>query len=296
MKLAVVIVSYNTKELLKNCLRSIYEKKWTNNIEVVVVDNGSTDGSGEMVKHDFPKVKFIQQGYNSGFTVANNAGIKSVDADYYLLLNSDTEVFEGSLDKLVKFASEGNYGVASCELVYADDSFQANAGELPTLFPMFAWLSGLDDILGKLFVFSSYQARDPRYYQKDREVGWVSGAAELISRKVISKIGILDENIFMYGDDVEYCLRAKKAGFKVGWTRQAKIMHLGGKSWSSPKYNQWKGEFKGLLYIYRKFYGNLAAFGLRILIYIFTLIRSAAFLILGKFEFSRTYAKVIFNI
>lgn len=296
MNIAVIIVSFNTKEVLKNCLRSIFKKKWTNNLRVIVVDNASSDGSAQMVGEEFPEVKLILNKTNSGFAAGNNLGIKAVKADYYLLLNSDTLVSEGSMDKLVAFASSGQFAIASCQLAFADGSFQSNAGQLPTPFPVLAWLTGFDDILKKFVKFSSYQARDRKYYQQDREVGWVSGSVMLISKEAINKIGLLDEDIFMYGEDVEYCLRAKKAGLKVGWTKQAEITHLGGGSSDSPRYNQWRGEFRGLLYIYQKYYGDVARYILKVFIYIFILVRSLAFLVLGKFNYSRTYAKILFNI
>lgn len=296
MDLAVIILSFNTKEMLRNCLNSIFEKKWATNLQVIVVDNASSDGSAQMVKDDFPKVKLILNKTNSGFAAGNNLGIKAVKADYYLLLNSDTVVSPKSFDKLVEYASSNKCAISSCQLAFADGNFQPNAGELPTLLPVFMWLTGLDDILKKFIDFASYQARDRKYYLKDREVGWVSGSVMLINKEVIQKVGLLDENIFMYGEDVEYCLRAKKNGFRIGWTKQAEIVHLGGGSSSSPKYNQWRGEFRGLLYIYNKYYGAVASLILKVFMYVFILVRSVAFLLLGKFSYSKTYAKVFFNI
>lgn len=295
MDLIIIILNYNTKSLLKSCLKSIYNKRWKHSVGVMVVDNCSTDGSVLMVRKDFPKVQLVESEKNLGFSGGNNLGLKKVNAKYALLLNSDTEVLSESLDNLTDFMDKNDFGVASCKLIDSEGVWQPNAGELPTLLPMLSWISGADDILRKFFPVSSYQARDENYY-KDEDVGWVSGAAMCIRDDVIRKIGFLDENIFMYGEDVEYCLRAKKSGFKVGWTKNAQIVHLGGKSSAEPKYNQWKGEFKGLLYIYNKYYGFLAALFLRFVIYIFVLFRAAAFLFLGKPEFSKTYAKVIFSL
>lgn len=296
MDLTVIILNYNTKILLENCLKSIYSKKWMHKIEVVVVDNCSTDGSVPLVKNNFPQVTILESGKNLGFTGGNNLGLKKVKSKYVLLLNSDTLVQDHSLDNLIDFMDTSSYGIASCRLTDGGGGWQPNAGELPTLLPMFAWISGLDDILRKFFPLSSYQARDISYYNNNKEVGWVSGSVMMIRDEVLKKIGFLDENIFMYGEDVEYCLRAKKNGFKVGWTDRSEIIHLGGKSSPYPKFSQWKGEFRGLLYIYRKYYGFLAALALRVLIYIFVTLRAVAFFILGKPQFSKTYAKVIFSI
>src|SRR5690348_6185110 len=103
MKLAVIILSYNTKELLKKCLNSIEREKWRTSLSVVVVDNASVDGSVEMIKREFPGVSLIQNKENLGFTKGNNVALRKIKADYYLILNSDTQVKEGSIDKLVEF-------------------------------------------------------------------------------------------------------------------------------------------------------------------------------------------------
>lgn len=296
MDLTVIILNYNTKDLLMSCLDSIVQKKWQHSIKVMVVDNCSVDDSVITVRKHFSQVSVIESNQNLGFTRGNNLGLKEVKSKYALLLNSDTEVLEGSLDKLIDFMDKTDYGIASCRLVDGEGNFQPNSGQLPTFFPMFTWLSGLDDILNKMLSVSSYQARDNRYYLKDREVGWVSGSAMIIRSEVWHKIGYLDEKIFMYGEDVEYCLRAKREGFKVGWTNGTQIIHLGGKSSSQPQYNQWRGEFKGLLYIYKKYYGLLAALGLKVLIYLFVILRAGAFFILGKTPVSKTYVKIIFSL
>lgn len=296
MDLTIIILSFNTKDLLKDCLTSIFNKKWKHKIKVMVVDNCSYDESALMVKNNFPQVEIVESDKNLGFTGGNNLGLKNLKSTYTLLLNSDTRVTDGALDNLISFMETSDYGIASCKLVDGEGKFQPNAGLLPTFLPMFFWLSGIDDILGKIFSINSYQERKIDYYNKDREVGWVSGTAMIIKDIVLKKIGFLDENIFMYGEDVEYCLRASKAGVKVGYTNQAEVVHLGGKSSSQPKVNQWKGEFKGLLYIYKKYYGFLASLLLRLMIYIFIIFRMVAFLLLGKSQFSKTYAKILFSL
>lgn len=296
MDLTVIILSFNTKELLNDCLKSIINKKWKHNIKLLVVDNCSSDGSADMVKKNFPQVDIIESNQNLGFTGGNNLGLKEIKSKYALLLNSDTKVLENSLDNLIDFMDKSDYGIASCKLIDGKGKFQPNAGQLPTFLPMFFWLSGLDDILGKIFSINSYQERKMSYYSKSREVGWVSGTAMMIKKDVIDKIGFLDEKIFMYGEDVEYCLRTHKAGFKVGFTPEAEIIHLGGKSQKNPSFNQWIGEFKGLLYIYKKYFGGLSTFFLRVLIYIFTMIRIIAFLVIGKPRISQTYAKILFSL
>lgn len=294
--LSVIILNYNTKELILKCLKSILDKKWQHKVEVIVVDNGSNDGSKEAVRKRYPFVKLIPSRTNLGFAGGNNLGLKKSRTKYCLLLNSDTEVLDGALDKLVNFGRDRGFEICSCKLLNTDKSFQPNAGSLPSPFFVFLWLSGIDDLSKKIGFNVSYQARDKGYYLKDREVGWVSGTAMLIRSDIFKKIGFLDKKIFMYGEDVEYCMRANRSGFRVGWTNEAEIIHIGGGSWDQPKYNQWLGEFRGLLYIYKKYYGFWAKGYLKILIYIFSAVRIIAFLLFGKLSYARTYAKIITKI
>lgn len=297
MNLDVIVVSYNTSDLLKKCLSSIREKKWKNQIRIWVVDNGSVDQSVAMVKNIFPQINLIENKDNLGFAQANNQVIEKEKSDYFLLLNSDTIALDHCLDSMVDFISQNGYGIVSCRLVNPDSTFQPNAGQLPTGLALFFWLSGLDDLLLHFgWEVPSVHQKGLNFYQQPKEVGWVGGAAMLIDKKVINKIGGLDGKIHMYGEDVEYCLRAKKAGFKVGWTDTASIIHLGGGSSQNPQLKQWMGEFRGLIYIYQKNFGDLRTFCLKMLIYFFVILRITAFLLIGKISVSKTYVKVLFNI
>ena len=296
VNLSIIIVSYNTKELTTKCLQSIYKYQWKNTIDIWVVDNASSDGSVEAISKKFPKVKIIASKDNLGFAAGNNLALKKAKSEFYLLLNSDTEVMENSFDNLLEFANSNNFGICSCKVLNKDGSFQPNGGDLPEFLPLFFWLSGLDDFIKKIMVPISYQQRTQNYYKDGREMGWVSGSVMLIKKEVLEKIGLLDKKIFMYGEDVEFCLRAKRAGFKIGWTDKAQVVHLGGGSSKTPKYNQWLGEFKGLLYVYQKYYGWGRRLLLKILIYFFVMLRSIAFVIIGKFDYAKTYAKIIYKI
>ncbi|OGE32006.1 hypothetical protein A2631_02715 [Candidatus Daviesbacteria bacterium RIFCSPHIGHO2_01_FULL_44_29] len=292
--LAVIIVNFNTKALLLKALASVYQQKVSFDLKVIVVDNASSDDSVKATKKEFPQVELIESPRNVGFAAGNNLALAKVKAGHFLLLNSDTIVLPDCLELLMTVAKTDQYALLSCKLLNEDHSLQPNAGFLPTPGPLFLWLSGIDDLLGLLGISSaSYHLQKPAFYRGTHEVGWVAGTALLISSEVLSKIGALDGSIFMYAEDVEYCWRAREAGFKVGFTDQAQIIHLGGGSSPAPKLNQWKGEFKGLLYLYSKFYGKLAGDILRVLMYIFIALRMIVFFLLGKKEFSKTYAQVI---
>lgn len=293
----IIIVNFNTRKLLQDCLESIFSQKWKYEINVYVVDNASVDGSVEMVKKEFSKVKLLENDANIGFAAGNNTAAKVVDEKYLLYLNSDTIVQNGAIDNLLDFIENSDYGIASCKLLNLDKSLQPNAGDLPIGFALCNWLFGLDDYL--LFwreKLPSVHRQYKNYYQGEHEVGWVSGAVMIVRDGVTQKIGLMDDRIFMYGEDVEYCLRAKRAGFKVGWTDKAEIIHLGGGSSKDPKLRQWIGEFRGLLYIYKKYYGIFLMLMIKILIYLSIILRTFAFLLLGKGKSALTYAKVISKI
>ncbi len=286
-ELEIIIVNYQTPDLTLNCLKSIFSKNWTNEIDVIVVDNNSKDNSLQIIKNSYSQIKIIESSKNLGFTGGNNLGLNETTANLVLLLNSDTLVKTGALDNLINFANSTDYGIISCQLLNPDGSFQPNGGKLPNLANLLLWLSNLDDLLN----IPSYQMKNRSDF-KTVELGWISGAVMLIKKDVIEKIGLLDENIFMYGEDVEYCLRAKRAGIKVGWTNQAQITHLGGGSLRAPKFKQWLGEFKGLIYIYQKYYGNFLSVILKFLLYFFVLLRGLAFLLIGRYKTTLIYAKI----
>lgn len=296
VNLAIIIINFNTEELILRCLESIFKYKSQSKFEVWVVDNNSTDNSVSSIKKHFSEVNLIESNENLGFAGGNNLALKKVEANYYLLLNSDTEVKNQSIDNLVKFAASSDFGICSCQLTNSNGGFQPNGGELPAFFPVIVWLSGLDDIFNKFIKIRSYQARNKDYYFDKMRIGWVSGSVMLIKKEVIKKIGLLDEKIFMYGEDVEYCYRAKNAGYKIGWTNQAEMVHIGGASSKTPRYNQWMGEFKGLLYIYNKFLGLYITLWVKVLFYFFILARIIGFFIFGKISYSRTYAKIFINL
>lgn len=293
--LSVIILNYNTKRLTLECLESVFKKNWKNVIDVIVVDNASTDGSVDAIEKKYPEVKIIKSTKNIGFSRGNNLGLKkaSKQTEYCLVLNSDTVIQDKALDNLLEFARESNYGIVSCKLLNSDKSFQPNAGRIPTFFPMFNWLSNLDGIFKFL---PSYQERSESYYTDGKEVGWVGGTAMLISNESIKRLGYFDEKIFMYAEDVDLCWRARKKGLKVGWTDRAEIVHIGGASLDEPKYSQWIGEFKGLLYLYKRHYNGLAAGILKLLIYVFISLRVVAFYVIGNREYARVYAKIIRNL
>lgn len=292
--LVVVIISYNTAKLTLECLESIYSREWKTDFEVVVLDNNSVDGSGELIEKKFPRALLIKSKKNLGFSKGNNFVVKKMAALNYLFLNSDTVVTDGAIDNLMKFANEKHLDIVSCKLIYPNGNFQPNGGDLPTPITAFLWLLGLDDIMSKFLRVPIYHFSNAGSFK--RSLGWVSGSVMLVKSEVIKKVGGFDEGIFMYAEDVELCFRAKKAGFKIGWTDEAKVVHTGGASSLRPHYRQWMGEFKGLLHIYRKNYGSLMELILKLFIYVAIVLRMIIFSLKGKLEFAKTYAQIAINL
>lgn len=288
--ITIIILNYNTKKLTSDLLKSVLRSKTKVDYQVVVVDNASTDGSVEEIKAKFPKIRLIKNKKNIGFAAGNNVAIRKYInfSEYIFLLNSDTILFPDTIDNLYKEAQKRNYKIFSCKLLNKDKSFQPNAGRSPNLLNVFLWLSNLDNFLG----ISSYQATQKSYYKNNREAGWVSGSAIMISSEVFKEVGLLDEKIFMYGEDVEFCVRAKKKGFPINWTSNAKLIHFGGASSRTPKYSQWLGEFNGLMYVYKKHFGSLSKIILLLLIKFFVALRMIAFYVVGRRTYAKTYAKI----
>ena len=224
MDLSIIIVNFNTRELLKECLKSlIVNGRWQMvNSEVIVVDNASKDKSPAMIKKNFPKVKLIENRTNLGFAQANNQGIKKAKGEYLLLLNPDTRVEPGSLEKLIQFAQKHpEAGIVGAKLINPDGSVQPSVYHFPTLGRATReyWLS-------QEGVYEKYAPKS----KKAIEVEAVTGAAMLIPRKTIEKVGLLDERYFMYFEDLDYCRRIRQAGLKVYYLPEAEIIHHHGKS------------------------------------------------------------------
>lgn len=291
--LCIVIVSFNSKDLTKACLDSVVRSGFKKSTEICVVDNASSDGSIEMLEN-YKGVKLIKSEENLGFAKANNLAIRQIDTKYYLLLNSDTIVEKGALDVLYEETLKGGFAISSCRLKYPNGSFQPNGGELPKILPLLNWLSGFDDLC-RLVGIPVASFHYNQLGEFDRTIGWVAGTAMMISRDVVDKIGLLDEKLFMYVEDVDYCWRVRESGYQVGWIKESVIMHIGGGSSKSPRVAQWRGEFRGLVYLYDKYYGSGAATLLRLLIMVFGVARIIGFGLVGKWDYSKAYGKVIIN-
>jgi GT2 family glycosyltransferase len=232
--LSIVVVSWNVRDLLRQCLRSINAHQLTGKLETIVVDNVSTDGSAEMVRSEFPDVQLIVNAENRGFPAANNQGIAIAQGRYVLILNPDTEVLDDALQTLVAHADANpDVGVIGPQLLNAPDaggrsSVQSSRRRFPTLATAILESTWLQPWAPHRLL--------QRYYVRDQpddvtlDVDWVMGAALLARRKAIEQVGTMDEGFFMYSEELDWCKRFKDAGWRVVYLPTAQIIHYGGKS------------------------------------------------------------------
>lgn len=242
--LSIIILSYNTKKLLDSCLSSIFSNKNDLNFEVIVVDNGSKDKSVEFIKKNYPQVVLIQNKENLGYSAANNLGVKKAQGEFVLLLNSDTELIGDSLRSMVEFAKDHkNIGILGPKIVNPDRSPQKSVGSFYSLGNIILAMFGGERL--------GFGRRSP---DKFCFVDWVSGACLLTKKDVFEEIGLLDEKLFMYMEEVEFCFRARKKGFLTAYLPKALIMHKNLGSSQSGKTGAVLNIYKGLLYFYAKYY------------------------------------------
>jgi len=268
MKLSIIIVSYNTRKLLSDCLRLVYDSRIDFEYEVVVVDNGSEDGSVEMMKKKFKRVKVIENKENLGFSRANNQGMKEAKGDCLLLLNSDTRVSRDVIDKVALFLERNNeVGVVGCKLLNEDGSLQYSVGYLPRLSKLFTWSLGVANLPLVRDIIKPYHASYDGIYEKEKEVGWVTGAFFLLRKEVYERSGGFDEKVFMYVEEVEWCKRIWDLGYKIVYSPEGCVYHLKGASGAGYE-KVIESEYIGLVYYFKKHKPSWEMPFLKIILYI----------------------------
>lgn len=230
-----MIVNYNVRDLLENCLHSVeqaFEGMEGGDVgEVFVVDNNSDDGSVDMVRERFPAVRLIASTRNEGFARANNLALAEARGEHLLLLNPDTLVQEDTFAVMLRFFDENrDVGMAGCRIITPDGSLEpACRRSFPSPWVSFTKLTGLSTVFPRSSLFArynlSYLSEDETY-----EVDAISGSFMMLRREVYERIGGLDEDYFMYGEDLDWCFRVQQAGWKICYVHTTKIIHYGGES------------------------------------------------------------------
>ena len=273
LDLGIVIVNYNTRDLLRTCLETVYASEGDVSFEVCVVDNGSTDGSAAMVAETFPQVRLIANPDNRGYPAANNQGLRAFGfpdaADvprFALLLNPDTELPPSALREMVAFMdAHPDAGVAGPKLVRRDGSLDlACRRSFPSPEVAFYRLIGLSRLFPRSRRFGRYNLT---YLDPDRmsEVDAVVGAFMMIRREAIRQVGLMDETFFMYGEDLDWCYRIKAAGWRVYYNPAVTVLHI--KRASSRRNPRARVEFwRAMSIFYRKHYAHQTPLPVHLLI------------------------------
>lgn len=231
MDVSILIISFNTIEMTRTCLQSVYEETNDASFEVIVVDNSSHDGSAAMIQCEFPQARLHALDDNLGFGRANNLAAQDASGDYILLLNSDTVVLNGAIDRLVEYArANPDAGVYGGRSIFADGSLNPQCvWGRPTLWSEFCLGVGLSTLFPQSRLFN------PRYlpgWHRDspREVDIIAGSFLLMESSIWKRLEGFDPRFFMYGEDVDLCLRARDLGHRCLFTHHAEIIHHGGGS------------------------------------------------------------------
>lgn len=255
VRLSTIIVNWNTLELLRACLRSLQQFPPTDTHEVIVVDNASSDGSAAMVHAEFRGVRLLALDENLGFSRGNNAGIAIARGEYIFLLNSDTEVRENALQRMIDYMdAHPDVAATGAKLVSPDGSIQESCRAFPSHRTA---LFNRKSLLTRLFPGNRYSRQylltDEERLQT-REVDWVMGAALMTRRSVVEEVGALDPNFFMYAEDVDWCYRMHEAGGKIVYLPDAAIMHHYEKSARKAPFRMNFQRHKSMWLFYKKHY------------------------------------------
>jgi len=234
-RLSIVIVSYNTVDLLRDCLQSVLSQLGRHD-EVIVVDNASSDGSADMVANHFQNISLIASDKNLGFGKANNKGIALAKSELIWLLNPDTRLMPTALDKAVGFmASNSSIGMAGTALIYPDGSPQSSVERR----------------------YPGHRHARAKLGHLPGEIAWVMGASIVARRDALESVGGFDEQFFLYGEEIDLCLMVRKRGWPIGFIKDAAVVHYGGVSESSsPLTAVMEKKFKAEMLFYRKHYSG----------------------------------------
>lgn len=282
--ISIIIVSWNTRDILYDCIKSTSSQTSDIDYETIVVDNASTDGSTEMVKTRFPQVVLIDNSENRGFAAANNQGIKVAKGRYVLLLNSDTVVLDQAIAKIVSFADDNpEAAVVGCRVLNPNGTLQRTCFMFPSLLNMFLSTA----YLYKFFPRSRFFGREQMsWWNRDdvREVDVVTGCFMLVRREAIEPVGVMDERFFMYGEETDWCYRFKKAGWKILFTPDAEIIHLGGASSKQMKSEMVLQVRSSILHFFKEHRGVLSYELACLFVALFFLLRIPYWLARGVFS------------
>ncbi|MEI7824713.1 MAG: glycosyltransferase family 2 protein [Chlorobiaceae bacterium] len=227
---SVIIVSYNTKDILRNCLQALFTHSTGIDLEVFVVDNNSTDDSALMVQSEFPSVRLTANTQNVGFAAANNQAFEHATGRYIILLNPDAYIRPSSIQHCIEFMDRTpQCGLCGGKIISPEGHIEPSARRFPNALYKLLTLSGIS---GKFPTSPILNHHEFGGFAHDRpiEVDWVPGTYTIVRKEMLDAIGFFDNRFYLYYEETDLCLRAKKAGWKVYFTPDAEVIHIGGAS------------------------------------------------------------------
>lgn len=271
--LSVVIVAWNAKKYVELCLQSLADAPPRRSMEVFVVDNASADGTSEMIESRFPWVKLIKSAENLGFSRGNNVAIRQTTGRYVALVNPDVIVFPGCLDALADFLEENpRVGNVGPRVFNPDMSQQSTCRRFPTLWNNFCMASRLEGIFKGSRLFAGEHMF---YFTHDRTlpVDVIVGCFSMIRREALDQVGLLDEGLFMYGDDVDWCRRARNLGWEMVFYPGARAIHDRGKTTAPFPVHFAVAQQRSILHYWKKHHSPLEVLGIRCIMIFHHLLR-----------------------
>ena len=227
--LSIIIVNWNTKQLLLDCIASIYGTIKRSSFEVIVVDNASSDGSAEAVSHAYPAVKVLKNSLNLGYSGANNMAMRQMRGRHAVILNSDTYLKESSLDDMADFMEHyPEAGICGPQLLNADGTLQNSAGNFPVLLTEFTSKHLLKVLSPRIY----YRAFGTKHtvFKEPAQVDVVLGACMMVRKRAIESVGIMDEDYFLFYEETDWCYRMRRSGWRTYYLPEVKVYHFGGQS------------------------------------------------------------------
>ena len=272
---AVIVVTWNSRADLERLLPSVHEGARSASIQLIVVDNASTDGSAALVEARYPEARIIRNAHNAGFAAANNQAMLVADARYVMLLNPDTVVMPGAIDVLVGFLDAREHvWVAGPALLNSDGTEQRSGVRFPAVWNILVEALFLDRLFPSTRLFGAHREL---YLDstRPRPVDYVQGSCMAVRSRAITVTGTLDEGYFMYFEETDWCRRIKQAGGEVWICPDARVVHFGGEGPGHYDERRVKYYHAGLLRYFRKHTNSATRIALRVVVMLRTLLRMA---------------------
>jgi GT2 family glycosyltransferase len=230
IEVSIVIVSWNCKQLLHNCLQSLLDQVPAHSTEIIVVDNASSDGTPDAVRASFPSVKLIESGANLGFARGNNVGIEACTGNYICLINPDVVVDKSCIARMFEYMERHpDIGMLGPKIVGPDGCVQRSCMRTPTLWNQLCRALGLDTLTKHSRLFGGYLMKDFKHDEL-RDVDIINGCFWMVRREALNDVGMMDPQFWMYADDLDWCQRFRLRGWRIVFSPDAEALHFGGGS------------------------------------------------------------------